>query len=169
MLFRPPPPLSRSEPVGDCIPDRNDPPPRVRKTDDRERKPIAPLVVPKRRPPVVPKRRLGMRLAKRRFAPLLSFPSSAWECVPAKLCFASPPSLPIPDSFPRLRFAKQSLAGRIPKQRLGTTKKNLTFRRDGVIIRAMNAMNGIAKQPPMRPAPNAAANPSIGSRTTKQP
>ena len=48
-----------------------------------------PPIVPKRRPSVVPKRRLGMRPAKRRFAPLLSFPSSAWECLPAKLCFAA--------------------------------------------------------------------------------
>ena len=62
----------------------------MRETDDRERKPIAPL----------------------------SSPSAAWECVTAKLCFASPPSLPIPDSFPRLRFAKQSL---------GTTKKALVW------------------------------------------
>ena len=48
------------------------------------------------------------------------------------------------------------------KRGLGTTK-NLTFRRDGVIIRAMNAMNGIAKQPPMRPATNAEAGSSIGT------
>ena len=39
----------------------------------------------------------------------------------------------------------------------------MTFRRDGVIIRAMNAMNGIAKQPPMRPATNAEAGSSIGN------
>ena len=31
-----------------------------------------------------------MRPAKRRFAPLVSFPSSAWECVLAKLCLAPP-------------------------------------------------------------------------------
>ena len=47
--------------------------------------------------------------------------------------------------------------------KMGARRKNLTFRRDGVIIRVMNAMNDIAKQPPMRPAPNAAAVSSIGS------
>ena len=61
-------------------------------------------------------------ISRRRRCPCpLSFPSSAWECVAAKLCFASLTPLPIPDSFRRLRFAKQSLAGRIPKQSLGTT------------------------------------------------
>ena len=47
--------------------------------------------------------------------------------------------------------------------KMGARRKNLTFRRDGVIIRAMNAMNVIAKQPPMRPATNAEAGSSIGT------
>ena len=55
-------------------------------------------------------------------AEILSFPSAAWECVLRSA--ASPPLTPLP--IPSLRrgfgFAKRRLAGRIPKQRLGTTK-----------------------------------------------
>ena len=70
-------------PVGDCIPDRNDPPPQEPSNG-------AP-------PPVVPKRRLGMRPAKRCFASLINPPDSRF--------------------IPRLKFAKP---------RLVTTRKNLT-------------------------------------------
>ena len=41
---------------------------------------------------------------------VLSFPSSAWECVPAKLCFASLTPFPIPDLICGIGFTKQSLA-----------------------------------------------------------
>ena len=35
----------RFAPVGDCIPDRNDPPPRKQRTEDRNPRPVAPPVV----------------------------------------------------------------------------------------------------------------------------
>ena len=79
----------RSAPVGDCIPDRNDPPPQ---------EPSNGVPPPKRRQnPVVPKRRLGMRPAKRCFASLINPPDSRF--------------------IPRLKFAKP---------RLVATRKNLT-------------------------------------------
>ena len=74
------PSSAANTPVGDCIPDRNDPPPQ---------EPSNGVPPPKRRPPVVPKRRLGMRLAKRCFASLINPPDSRF--------------------IPRLKFAKPRL------------------------------------------------------------
>ena len=74
------PSSAANTPVGDCIPDRNDPPPQ---------EPSNGVPPPKRRPPVVPKRRLGMRPAKRCFASLINPPDSRF--------------------IPRLKFAKPRL------------------------------------------------------------
>ena len=52
----------------------------------------------------------------------LSFPSAAWECVPRSAASHRTP-LSVRSPLRRLRFAKRRLARRIPKQRLGTTKK----------------------------------------------
>ena len=67
--------------------------------------------------PVVPKRRLGMRPAKRRFAPPpLVVPSAAWECVPRSAASPLPPL-----SFPSaawecvLRSAASPLPPVVPK------------------------------------------------------
>ena len=154
-----------SAPVGDCIPDRNDPPPpniplrfRTRSVPCRHsgifippdpdsgivnhrwrneniRNPLRHAVMSPHRspapltpeiPPVVPCRSQAPLGNASREAPLrlsdsscrlcrpLSFPISAWECVPAKLCFAlliNPPA----SGFAPL--------GRFTKQRLGTTRK----------------------------------------------
>ena len=61
--------------------------------------------------PVVPKLCLGMRLAK--------------------LCLANLPTDANPKSGELIREAKQSFAVRIPKRRLGTTKKGIWSRITG--------------------------------------
>ena len=50
------------------------------------------------------------------------FPRGAWECVIARIRFASMTLRLMPDSLRGLRFAKRRLARRIPKRRLGSGK-----------------------------------------------
>ena len=134
-------------PIGDCIPDRNDPPPRKQGEEKRRFCRSQALLGNASRQALLgkshhPKQiRIGREVSETKQPCPLSFPSAAWECVPRS-------AASLHDSPPDSRF---NFRERTRQAELGNDRNNLR-RQQTTVIAEFSAVKSGGKCP--RPPPH---------------